>query len=213
MRKIYTAITILLFSASSFAGIGTDFISNSVQEQATPTVIEAFTIADQVGETAIDADAATVTIEMLVGTDVAALVPTFTLSEGASAYVGQVTTTTLQVSEETAQDFTSAVVYTIENDGATQDWTVTVNLVETIAENNLSQVSMYPNPVNNVLTIANMNGVKEVIVSNVLGQALFAKPVSGVEMTINTSEFRNGIYIITIVSENGLVRSERIIKE
>ncbi|MDA3891532.1 MAG: T9SS type A sorting domain-containing protein [Salinivirgaceae bacterium] len=209
MRKIYTAITILLFSASAFAGIGTDFISGSVQEQVS-TSITTYAIDGQLEDAVIDEDAATVTVKLTEGTDVSALVPTFTLAEGAVSYIEQVTQTTGE-----AVDFgdDASVVYNVVNGADSREWTVSIDFFSTVNETSLDVVSMYPNPVNNALTISNMEGVKEVIVSNVLGQALIAKPVSGIETTINTSDFRTGIYIVTLVSENGLTRSERIIKK
>ncbi len=213
MRKIYSAITILFLSASAFAGMKTNFSSVAIMAQVSPTAIETFSIEGQTEDAVIDTAAATVVVKMATGTDVTALVPTFTLSEGADAYIGQVTPTTLQVSGESSVDFSSPVVYTIENDGATQDWTVTVELVEAITESTLAQVSVYPNPVINVLTISNMEGVKAVVVSNVLGQELLVKSVNSPELTINTADFKNGIYIVTLVSENGLTRSERIVKK
>jgi hypothetical protein len=82
-----------------------------------------------------------------------------------------------------------------------------------ISEDNLSAISMYPNPVNNQLLIENLEGINQVIISNVLGQKVIAKDVTDSKITINTSEFKSGVFIVTIVSETGASRSQRIIKE
>lgn len=72
----------------------------------------------------IDANAYTVAVTLPYGTDLTALVATFTVSPGASAKVLDVT----QVSGTTANDFTSTVVYVVTaEDGSTQNWTVTVS--------------------------------------------------------------------------------------
>jgi len=74
----------------------------------------------------IDAVAHTVAVTLPYGTNVTALVATFTLSTNATAKVGVVD----QVSGTTANDFTSPVVYTVtaEDGTTTQDWTVTVTV-------------------------------------------------------------------------------------
>jgi hypothetical protein len=82
-----------------------------------------------------------------------------------------------------------------------------------IEEEALSLVSLYPNPVNAELTIANLEGVSKVTVSNLLGQALVTRNVTAAKMTINTSDLKTGIYVVTLVSENGSTRSERIVKQ
>jgi hypothetical protein len=82
-----------------------------------------------------------------------------------------------------------------------------------ISQEALNQVSIYPNPTNDVLNISNLDGVKTVIISNVLGQSILTNNVSDVNMTINISNLKTGIYLVTLVAENGLVRTERIIKE
>ncbi|KAF5084684.1 Lamin Tail Domain protein [anaerobic digester metagenome] len=72
----------------------------------------------------IDANAYTVAVTLPYGTDLTALVATFTVSPGASAKVADVA----QVSGTTANDFTAAVVYVVTaEDGSTQNWTVTVS--------------------------------------------------------------------------------------
>lgn len=82
-----------------------------------------------------------------------------------------------------------------------------------LEENRLQVISMYPNPVSNQLTVENLEGVSQVMVSNILGQSLFVQNVTAAKLTINTSDLETGVYIVTFVTENGLARSERIIKE
>lgn len=81
--------------------------------------ILSFTLEEQTGAATIDADAHTVAIEVANGTTVTALVPTIGVSLGANA-----TPNSLE-----AQDFTSPVVYSVENaNGVSQNWTVTVTV-------------------------------------------------------------------------------------
>ena len=84
--------------------------------------ITAFSFASPAATGAINGTDITVTVP--VGTDVTALVATFTQT-GASIAVGS----TAQTSGVTANDFTDAVVYTVTaSDATTQDFTVTVSI-------------------------------------------------------------------------------------
>ncbi len=82
-----------------------------------------------------------------------------------------------------------------------------------ISEDQLAAVSIYPNPVSNVLNVTNLDGISKITISNILGQAMMTKEVSSTQMSISTSGMKSGIYIITLTSETGLSRSERFIKE
>ncbi len=82
-----------------------------------------------------------------------------------------------------------------------------------IPTKSLQAVSIYPNPVNGSLYLNNLEGVSQITVSNILGQTIISESVNSINMTINTNELRKGVYIVTFVTENGLVRSDRIVKE
>jgi hypothetical protein len=73
----------------------------------------------------IDKTTHTVSLAVPFATDVTSLVATFTLSEGATAKVGE----TDQVSGTTSNDFTDPVTYALAAEGGepTQDWVVTVS--------------------------------------------------------------------------------------
>jgi len=87
--------------------------------------ITSFSLAAQTGPATINASARTVSITVPYGTSRNGLVASFTLSPGATAKVG----TTTQVSGTTANNFTSAVTYTITaGNGTTQNWKVTVTV-------------------------------------------------------------------------------------
>lgn len=104
------------------------------------TDISAFSLAEQTGEAAINATAHTVDIEVEYGTDVTALVATFTLSAGGSAKIGS----TSQVSASSANDFTNPIVYTITAGDATttQDWTVTITTEPPSTETDITAFSL-----------------------------------------------------------------------
>ncbi|MDY0279723.1 MAG: DUF5018 domain-containing protein, partial [Salinivirgaceae bacterium] len=90
------------------------------------TDVLAFSLPNQTGTATINATAHTVAIEVIYGSDVTTLVPTFSLSGGATAKIGE----TAQISGVSVVDFTNPVIYTVvaQNATNTQDWTVTVTI-------------------------------------------------------------------------------------
>ncbi len=85
-----------------------------------------FSFPEQSGAATIDTGAHTIDIETLNGTNVTALVATFTMDYGAAADISDVA----QVSGVTANDFTGAQTYTVTAEiGSTeQDWVITVTV-------------------------------------------------------------------------------------
>ena len=88
--------------------------------QSNETNIITFSFAEQTSAAVINTTDHTVSVEVAAGTDIASLVPTFTLSAGA----------TTDVASEVARDFTNPVTYVItaEDGSTTQDWVVTVSV-------------------------------------------------------------------------------------
>ena len=74
-------------------------------------------------------------------------------------------------------------------------------------------ISFYPNPVSNNLFIDNMSNLNEVVIYNILGQPIKTVDVRNTEkVEINTSSLNSGIYIIIVKNDNGIVRSEKLLK-
>ena len=65
-----------------------------------------------------------------------------------------------------------------------------------VAETEANTLTMYPNPVDNQLVI-NMEGLMNVEVYNALGQKI-ASAKSQDELILNTSEWENGVYLVTV---------------
>ena len=93
-------------------------VTEAARELSSDTDIVSFTFAEQTGDAMIDYDNHTVVIEVTFGTVLDGLVPTITLSDGASA----------NPESGVARDFTDQVSYTVTaEDGITREiWTVTV---------------------------------------------------------------------------------------
>ena len=82
------------------------------------TDILTFNLTEQTGDATISETDHTVAIEVVLGTDVSSLVPSFTISNEASS----------SIESGSAIDFTDPVTITVTaQDGSTQDWTIIVN--------------------------------------------------------------------------------------
>ena len=71
-----------------------------------------------------------------------------------------------------------------------------------------AQLSIYPNPVVDFLTVKASSKVESVKVYNVTGQEV----ISSTEATVNTASLPKGIYIVKIAQENGAISTKRFIK-
>ena len=71
-------------------------------------------------------------------------------------------------------------------------------------------MKVYPNPFNNFITIENYVKGSRVLVTNILGEStidiLFPK------QTINTEKLPDGVYVITLIGEEGVLKSLKMIK-
>ena len=71
------------------------------------------------------------------------------------------------------------------------------------SKTNSNKVSMYPNPVNDVLNVVSNNTIENIQITNMVGQVVIdANPVAK-NTTINTSNLESGIYMVNITTKNG----------
>ena len=78
-----------------------------------------------------------------------------------------------------------------------------------LEENNALKVELYPNPVNNVLTVKGDNIVK-VAIFNALGQEVVAVENRN---EIDVTSLNNGLYFVRVTDVNGNVSVNKIVKE
>ena len=85
--------------------------------------------------------------------------------------------------------------------------------VGAISKNPISQISIYPNPVKDVLTIVRSNSDKaEIEIYNTLGIMIQSIETNGTETEINVSKLASGVYMIKLInSKDGI--TTRFIKK
>lgn len=75
-----------------------------------------------------------------------------------------------------------------------------------------TQFSVYPNPANNVVTIALTENAEQLTVINSLGQIVFSVNNPSVNETIDLSNFSAGIYLVQVTS-NGNTTEQKLVVE
>ena len=80
--------------------------------------------------------------------------------------------------------------------------------VTAIEENGVNGLMIYPNPTNGNLNI-NVEAMKRISITNALGQIVYDQEANGNNAVIDMSQYQTGIYMVRIVSDNG-VAVERI---
>ena len=73
--------------------------------------------------------------------------------------------------------------------------------VTSVVENNAVS-NVFPNPANTMLCVE-AEGLQQVVICNVMGQVVYRQACDQDGMVINTSHFAQGVYTITIKSDNG----------
>lgn len=73
-----------------------------------------------------------------------------------------------------------------------------------------AEFKVYPNPFNNFIRIDNHDKLDRVIVSNIAGQRVLDIEYPSYE--IRTGNLVTGVYVVTLISNDEIVKSERIIK-
>jgi hypothetical protein len=75
------------------------------------------------------------------------------------------------------------------------------------------QYQFYPNPVKDFLNLKfEENGIKHIRLTNVNGSLLLETKITECETNLDLSEFDSGIYLLSIVSESGII-TQKIVKE
>jgi hypothetical protein len=92
---------------------------------------------------------------------------------------------------------------------APADTSLAYGPVEIVSGNSIRQVSggrfnIYPNPVNEELTVECTRPLERIRIINIAGQQVISKDhINSPEITVNTSELAEGMYIIKIITTNG----------
>ena len=89
-------------------------------------------------------------------------------------------------------------------------FTVTTVGIETY---NQSVFKLYPNPVNNILTVVSQEDINQIEVYDITGKLLETINPQSTEITLDFSSYQEGVYLIKVQTTDGKVSSSRIVKK
>ncbi|MCR5013477.1 MAG: M28 family peptidase [Bacteroidales bacterium] len=109
----------------------------------------------------------------------------------------------------TADYFVTAVY----DDGceAPSETQTVVGMPEAVSEAGLEKALVYPNPVDGLLTIK-AHGLQQVAIFNGMGQKISTSPASEDVFLIDMDAYPRGFYIVQLITENGVVTKEIVVK-
>lgn len=88
-------------------------------------------------------------------------------------------------------------------DGGVYRWTG--DLSDPVSMESLSgenaKIDLYPNPASETITVRNLSRTSLVRILNLNGQTIFSSTVVNNQLTINTTDFANGMYIIQVTQD------------
>lgn len=115
----------------------------------------------------------------------------------------------------TSVDFLHYRFYILEGSSKIDSVDVIINPTLGIKESKNQEVSMsvYPNPVSSVMTISTqgLNGNFDVKVTDVLGKVVYNESVSGTTKKLDVSDFKNGVYLVTVLEKGVVVQTKRVV--
>jgi hypothetical protein len=145
------------------------------------------------------------------GTNLTALVATFTASERATVKVG----TTVQVSGVTANDFTAPVDYVVTaEDGTTIKYRVTVSFPVGIAQSDLKVLQIYPNPSTGFIALKNISSdeISQITITSMKGQVV--RLINNYDGgNISVQELSAGMYNLSVIKKDNTLSNLRFIKQ
>jgi len=73
-------------------------------------------------------------------------------------------------------------------------------------------ISIYPNPIVNIVYISTNKTINAVNIYNITGKTVLKNKVNSSYMQLNTSELESGIYLLEVIDEYGNKQTRRLVK-
>ncbi|MCK9207011.1 MAG: T9SS type A sorting domain-containing protein [Salinivirgaceae bacterium] len=184
--RIFTIAAILFMAITGFA-------QNTTTTESSLTSFLTYEVPNQVSSTIGNG---VIGVIVPQGTNLATLVPSFTLDAGATATINDIA----QVSGTTVVDFSNGPVtykVTAEDGVTTQDWVVTVSVESGIDADAQLQATIYPNPANEYVIVENAENAT-ITIYNVLGTVVSQSVSNQTNYQVSLSKLAKGTYLVNI---------------
>jgi hypothetical protein len=170
----------------------------------TETDITEFSLSEQTGPSNIDPVNHTVAIEVSKETDIRALTPSISISQGA----------TINPASGVTLDFTDVVDYivTAEDRTASQSWMVRVSLDPALGlrDGGTETNQVFPNPSTEFIHL-DLKEKADIILLDMTGNPCLRLDNIEGGITINISLFKRGIYLLRITQPDGTLQISKLI--
>ena len=174
--------------------------------------INSFSFTLQTGPAVIDHGNRTVNIEVNQYADLGYLIPAFTLSQGATAYINTIE----QISGTTPNDYSNPVTYSVvAEDGQTNcDWIITVTQANAIQSEKFSDLKIFPNPANNRLNIVSpTRKISRIQLISITGETILQSDASNKQQVyiLSLKQIPSGIYTLKLQYDEGIMYKKVVI--
>ena len=105
-------------------------------------------------------------------------------------------------------------VITLDTNGCadTASYNVTYISSTGIWDNSSSSINLYPNPVNDILNISSSDNIKSLEIKDLLGRIIYSSlDINSKIISLNTSNFINNVYLLSLIINDKLVIKKIII--
>ncbi len=85
-------------------------------------------------------------------------------------------------------------------------------LITKFPENENQDISFFPNPVKHILNLSAPNIINRVMILNDIGRTIYSNEFDHCFIQINTSTFDNGIYILKVVTSDGIATQKLVVQ-
>ncbi len=179
-------------------------VTVTLEQPSSETEITSFYIPELSATATIDHSLHTVVGSVPYGTDLTALIPSIGISRRAS----------IDPASEVITDFSSPVNYIITaEDGTTfQHWLVSINLDPAvgIGTRNDESFRIYPNPATDFVYIE-LTRETNIRFYDLMGKLCYSEDDVNGDLTINVSDFKRGVYIVSLLWNDGSPQQREVI--
>lgn len=88
---------------------------------------------------------------------------------------------------------------------------VTSNRQQLSSSTPSNQINIFPNPAANFIHITNLQANDRIIIKNLLGKEIYSENVSQSQYNIETTGISNGLYLIDVKRNNGIIVTQKVI--
>lgn len=98
--------------------------------------------------------------------------------------------------------------------GIESNYRLPVTVYQTLGmnDNTIADLKLYPNPIQNNLTVENSANIDKIEIYNLIGHKIFEKDFNSTKIDIDFSNYSSGIYLVKIHSENK-IQTNKMVKK